>query len=326
MRPWKNRLLSPSRWTTRNLARAIVVVGGLLVLLSGLFAGYYYWDRFRPRGQPSPMEVALQEAEQAVREDPADPDRRIHLAALYYENRLYPQALEEAEQVLRVYPDNEAALLLAGMAHIQLEHLEEALSPLERFIALRKARPGAKGDLQLEMAYYLVGYAHVALGQSEQAIEPLQAALAISPTDADALYQLGLAYQSTGKCAKALQAWEQAVRLVPDFGEAYQAMSVCYRALDQPDRALYAEGMVDFSAKRYRAAKDKLTQVVERLPEYAPAWLGLGLACEKLGDLEAARQALTRARQLAPQDLAIQHAYGRVEAALEALQSQEKSP
>ncbi len=317
---------SPSQWTTRHLARAIVVVGALLILVSGLFAGYYYWDRFRPRGQPSPVEEALRQAEQAVRENPADPHLRVELAALYYENRLYPRALEEAEQVLRVEPDNEGALLLAGMAAIQMERLEEALPPLERFIQRRKERPGAKGDLQLEMAYYFVGYARVALGQSEQAVAPLQAALKISPTDADALYQLGLAYQHAGKCSQALPVWEKAVRLVPDFTEAYQGLAACYQALGQPDRALYAQGMVAFSEKHYRTAQSQLEQVVARLPEDASAWLGLGLVYEKLGDLEAAQQALAQARQLDPQDLAIQHAYGRVQAALEALRSQEQSP
>ncbi|NPA31028.1 MAG: tetratricopeptide repeat protein [Chloroflexi bacterium] len=316
----------PSWATTRNLTRAIWITGGLLVVVSLAFAAYYYRDRFYAQAPLSPAERALREAEQAVRENPSDPDLRVHLAALYYENHLYDRAFEAASQVLKAYPNHEAALLLAGMAAVQQHRLEEAIPLLERFIALRKDRPGANADLQLEMAYYFVGLGYVTLGQSDKAIEALQAALRISPTDADALYQLGVAYQSQGQCEKALAAFEQAVRLVPDFVDAYQGLAQCYGALGQEDRRLYAEGMVAFGEKRYRTARAKLEQAVERLPDYAPAWLGLGLVYEKLGDLEAAQQALARALELAPHDLAIEHAYGRVQAARQATPVQEAQP
>ena len=319
-RTWLNR------WTTRQLTRAVWVLAGLLALTSLAFAGYYYWDRFRARGPLSPAELALREAEQAVRENPEDPDLRVTLAGQYYENHMYDRAYEVASQVLEVYPDHEAALLLAGMAAVQQDRLEDAIPPLERFIALRRDRPAANADLQLEMAYYFVGASYVTLGQSERAIEALEAALRISPTDADALYQLGVAYQAQEQCDAALEAFRRAVRLVPDFVEAYQGMVQCYQALGQDDYRLYAEGMVAFGEKRYRQARERLEQAAERLPDDASVWLGLGLVYEKLGDLEAARQALARARDLAPDDVTIEHAYGRVQAALQATPSQEGEP
>jgi len=314
-------------WTTPSrLTRAIWAVTALLALATLAFAGYYYWDRFYARGPLSPAERALREAEQAVRENPDDPDLRVALAALYYENHLYDRAFEVASQVLKAYPDHEAALFLAGMAAIQQNRLEAALPPLEHFIALRKDRPAAAADLQLETAYYFVGLIYNTLGQSDQAIPALEAALKISPTDADALYQLGVAYQSQGQCAPALDAFQRAVRLVPDFVEAYQGMAQCYRTQGQDAHVLYAEGMVAFGEKRYRTARAQLEQAVEQLPDFAPAWLGLGLVYEKLGDLEASQQALARALALAPDDLTIEHAYGRVQAARQSTPTQEGQP
>ncbi len=312
--------------TTENLRRAVLLVGVSLVVLSLIFGGYYYWDRFHARGQVSPTERAIAEAEQAVRDNPSDPQLRLTLAALYYENFRYDQALAEAQEVLEAYPDNDDALLVAGMASLRLGRREDALPYLEQFIALRETRPTAQADMQLEMAEYFVGESYIALGQSEKALAPLQAALVIVPTDADARYQLGLAYRNLGRCEEALTQFQHAVRLVPDFTEAYEGMAYCYRTLGQESALRYAEGMVAYGEGNYTLAQAKLQEAASQRPADPQVWLGLGLTYEKLGDLSAALDALTQAQHLAPHDLAIQQAYGRVQAALEAIQSQEATP
>ena len=73
---------------TRTIRRAIIIVGVLLLLVIAAFSAYYYWDRFLPRGEQFPIEAAIQEAEQAVRENPQDPEQRLALARVYYENRI----------------------------------------------------------------------------------------------------------------------------------------------------------------------------------------------------------------------------------------------
>lgn len=56
-----------------------------------------------------------------------------------------------------------------------------------------------------------------------------------------------------------------------------------------------------FSAEGdHAAAADLFAQTVERVPQWAPAWLALGLARERLDDREAAFGALRRARNLDP--------------------------
>ncbi len=311
--------------STRNIRRAIIIVGVLLLIVIAAFSAYYYWDRFWPRGEQSPVESAIQEAEQAVRENPQDPELRLALSRIYYENRMYPEALDHAKQVLSVAPDSENALLIAGLSNIRLSQPADAIPLLERFIDLRKNSAVARSDMLLELAYYFVGESYVKLGQHAQAIPPLQAALQITPTDADALYQLGLAHQALGQCDEALENYQKAVRLVPDFTEAYQAMADCYAAQNKPGLVKYAQGMQAFGKKDYSAAKTLLMDAVQNLPDYVPALLGLGLTYEKLGDFNAAQEVLKQAMMRDPHDLAVRQALGRVQSSLDVLKSQEKS-
>ncbi len=316
--PWEAWL------TPQVLVRAIIVVGVLLILVGGTFAGYYYWDRYRPRGEPSPLQQAIEEAERQVRENPADPDLRLQLAALYFEAGLFDKAAEQAAQVAKAYPDVDVAWYLAGLSYVRLERRDEALPFLEKFIVLREDHPMAGIDTQLQTAYYYVGETYVLRAEYEKAVEPLQGALRISPTDADARYQLAVALQHLGRCEEALEHYHWAVRLVPDFTEAYQGMAECYELLQKPAHVAYARGMVAFSQRDFETALTRLQEAADQLPDFAPVWLGLGMTYEELGDLEAALDALEKARTLNPDDFTIQHVYGRVQTKLEALRTQEK--
>ena len=311
--------------STKNIRRGIIIVGLLLILVLTAFSAYYYWDRFLPRGEQSPAETAMQEVEQAVKENPQDPAQRMALARVYFENRMYPEALDHASQVLGANSEDEEALLIAGLSSIRLEQPTEAIPYLEHFITLRKDSPMAKSDTTLEMSYYFVGESYNKLGQSENAIPLLEAALEITPTDADALYQLGMARQSQAQCETALESYHMAVRLVPDFTEAYQGMVECYSLQNEPGRVEYAQGMQAFGLKDYALAQTHLQKAVQILPEFAPALLGLGLTYEKQSELNAAAEVLQQALALDPHDLASRQALGRVEAALSTLKSQENS-
>ena len=170
-------------------------------------------------------------------------------------------------------------------------------------------------DTVLETAYYFLGECYMKLDRPDEAISVLEAALDISHTDADALYQLGLAYQATGRPKAALEQYRKAVRLVPDFAEVYTGMIESYSALDQSEHLAYARGMQAFCLQDYGTAQALLTQAAEALPEFVPAFLGLGLTYERLGELQAALTAVQRAVDLDPNDLAARQALGRILAA-----------
>ncbi len=115
-----------------------------------------------------------------------------------------------------------------------------------------------------------------------------------------------------------MQRYGQAVRLVPDFEEAYGAMADSYTALDRPDHVAYATGMVAYCQKDYEVAASHLERAAEALPDFAPVFVGLGLAYEGMEMPEAALPAIQRALELDPDDFAAQQALARVQAALQA--------
>ncbi len=90
---------------------------------------------------------------------------RITLAESYLRAGSYVEALEQADQVLRLYPDNVSALLIAGVSQIRLDRPEAALEPLHRFVDLRKGGPMARSDTALEAAYFYLGESYVRLGR-----------------------------------------------------------------------------------------------------------------------------------------------------------------
>lgn len=301
-----------------NKAIQRIVWIALIVLLAVLssFAAYYIADRYVRFGDQSPVQIDIQNKEQDTAHDPQNPEVRIALAESYLRSGQPAEAIEQVEQVLRLYPDNANALLIAGIAHARMNRPEEALAPLQAFVAMRKDGPMARADVILEAAYYFLGESYVKLHRPEEAIPVLEAALLISPTDADALYQAGLAYQATGQPEIALERYHKAVRLVPDFVEVYQGMAEIHATLDQPDYEKYARGMVAFSKGNYRTAVTYLEQATAALHDFAPAFLGLGLAHERMGTMDAALPAIQRTLELSPDDLAAQQALGRITAAL----------
>ena len=301
--------------STETIQRAFWIVLALLLAILLGFAGYYIWDRYLHAEGQDPVELGIARMEEAIYQDPQDPELRVALAESYLSVGWYTQALEQADQVLRVQPENPGASLIAGIAHVKLDQPDAALAPLHSFVAQRKDGPMARTDNALEAAYYFLGESYVRLERPAEAIPALEAALRISPVDADALYQLGLAYSGNGQPQLAVHRFQDAVRLVPDFAEVYGAMAESYAALGRPEYVTYAQGMEAFAKKDYQQALSHLERATEALPEFAPAFLGLGLTSENLGNLPRALTAIQQALALDPGDFAAQQAFGRIQAA-----------
>ncbi len=303
--------------TPQGIQRMIWIVAVALLANVMLFGGYYYWDRYVHIGDKSPIELDIQHLEEAVRADPQNPDTRVALAEYYLGKEMPAEALDQANQVLEAYPEHEGALLIAGIAHTRLDQPEEALEPLEMFVSLRKDEPMAHVDKALEAAYYFLGESYLKVERPEDAAEALEAAIQITPTDADALYQVGVAYNAAGQPEKALEYFDRAVRLVPDFVEVYTGMIESYTALERLDYVSYARGMQAFSQGDYETAQTQLEYAAQVLPDYAPAFLGLALTYEQLGKLDLALISVTHALELEPDNFAAQQTLGRLQFTIE---------
>lgn len=298
---------------SRQLSRMVWLTLAAVFIVIVAFSGYYYWDRYVYLDDQSPLEIGVEHLEAMVRENPEDPQARVALAQYYFENGVYEKAIEQAQQVLAAYPDDDNALFVLGMSYIQSGQTEAAFEPLLQFTDSRRESPMARSDTVLQTALYFLGQSYVETNQPDKAVEVLKEALLINAADADAMYQLGLAYALQGQHEEAITQYEEAVRFVPDFIEAYQGMIASYGALGMTDHVAYARGMEAFSLKDYETARTHLDAATANLPDFAPAFVGLGLVQEQLGDLQGAQTNFEYVLELDPGNFMATHALGRVQ-------------
>ncbi len=285
---------------SRQITRAIWVVIALILIVLIVFAGYYYWDRYTYGDDRTPLEISILNLEEQVRADPDSLETRLALADGYFREQQYPQAIDQAQGVLKIYPGSERAQFILGMAYIFDGNAGAGVETLEQFAAERRNSSMAKSDRTLQASLYYIGAGYLSLGRPEDAVSALIEAIDITPTDADALYQLGNAYQGVSKCDLAIESYTRAVSFVPDFIEAYEGLEQCYKKLDMAGHVLYADGMAAYSSKEYTNALNDLEQATQMLPNFGPAFVGLGLVQEQLGDLNAAKATLEHALTLDP--------------------------
>lgn len=297
----------------RRAVRRTAIV--LLVLVVG-FGAYYYWDRYVHIGDVSPLDMSISELEAAVLRNPDDPDLRLSLAQVYMGRSRFGDAQRQAEQVLAAYPDNESAMLILGIAYESTDQPVAAIAVLEEFIGRRKGTEMAHVDTILEAAYFYVGRSYLSTNQVEAAAMSLDAAIAIAPGDADALYLSGKAHHLLGSYDVALARFERAVTFVPDFVEAYDSMADTYEVLGDESGSAYARAMRSYASRQYDTALPVLLGVTDSDPDFAPAFMGLGLVYEQLGRLDDAQRVLQRALELRPDDVSTRQTLGRVQQAM----------
>jgi tetratricopeptide (TPR) repeat protein len=295
------------------LGKLILLVFAAFVVVTVVFAGYYYWDRYVHLGDESPVEKGGAHLEEMVRDNPDEPSARLALAQYYMDSGSYEEAINQSEQILKVFPENDGALLINGVSQVRMGQPEAAIEPLEAFVAIHEEGEMAKVDTLLEASLYFLGESYLAIGETDQAINSLNKAIAINKTDADALYLLGLAYNAGGQHQMAVDQFHSAILFVPDFTEAYQGMIESYTALGQPSYVAFARGMEAYSTKDYQTARTHLERAIGGLPSFAPAHVGLGLTLEQIGNMKEAKASLERALELHPNDFMATHALGRIE-------------
>ena len=116
----------------------------------------------------------------------------------------------------------------------------------------------------------------------------LEHALALQPSDPKGQDLLGIVYFRLGLYPRAISIYERLIQLHPDAIEPRINLALCYLKTGQPSQA-----------------RGELEKVLDQNPRHARAWGYLGLAHQRLGDLERASHAFaagghdTMARRLA---------------------------
>ncbi len=110
-----------------------------------------------------------------------------------------------------------------------------------------------------------------------EAKEELERALDLQPRDAKGQDLLAIVYFRLGHYPRAITIYEQLRRSAPRDPALLLNLALCYLKTGQPT-----------------FARRELAELVKHHPTHARGWGYLGLACERLGDLEEARAAFER--------------------------------
>jgi Flp pilus assembly protein TadD len=143
---------------------------------------------------------------QALQLAPERPSIMNNLAAVYFRQRKYAEAMQLCERLLQIDPRDLQALLNLGSCQIELGLVADALASYASVLELRPDDADALNNL---------GNALVKLQRPEEALAHLRRALAINPRHLDALQNHGNALLALGQAQEALVSYKSALALAP---------------------------------------------------------------------------------------------------------------
>src|SRR5262249_13234608 len=165
-------------------------------------------------------------------------------------------------------------------------------------------------------AYVSVGNLHAASGRFDQALAKLDELFKIKPKDPSVLFLSATLYEGKGDIRKAQEAYEKVLAQQPRFAQAANNLAWIYsehggdkeQALQLGQTAKQAGpetphvsdtlGWILYKRGVYQRALGLIRESAAKLPDNATIQYHLGMTYYRLGDKEAARQALGKALAL----------------------------
>ncbi len=273
------------------------LIWGLVIAIAiGIvaFGAFYYLDRYA-YSSPAPIDREIVQLEQMVVNDPDNANVRLAVADRYSAKKLYERAIQQYKEALKLNENLDRAWAGLGYAQLASSRNEDAIASFKRALDLVKSdKAGALSPGVAAVRYYL-GAAYSNQGELDKAIAEFRQVLEANRGDADATYQLALVLQKKGMHDDAIGLFNYATDLVPDFKEAYSGLAESYKAKGMATEEEYAEAMVDLFDQSYDQAIARLQKVIAAKSDFANAYFGLGLALEKKGKLNEAKEAYSNA-------------------------------
>jgi tetratricopeptide (TPR) repeat protein len=266
----------------------------------------------RAQEEQGHLDQARRSIEQALVDDPSDPEALLSAGQLSLHQGDLAAARGWFQQLLRVAPDEGTAQLRVASSWLDSKRPGEALEVVAaadspealylRGVALSRLRRWPEAVAVLERigagtselhasACALRGTALSRLGRSEEAIRVLRDGATRAPRDPTLLFALGEAYDRAGQRDAALAQMRAVLRVNPEQAEAMNYLGYAY-----------AEGN-----ERLEEAEALLTRALRAEPDNAYYLDSLGWILYKRRDLGRAVETLERAATLAPEMTILDH-------------------
>ncbi|MBE3591037.1 MAG: tetratricopeptide repeat protein [Firmicutes bacterium] len=230
----------------RKLARRRASHAGAHYMLGRAYAAKRMWD-----AAVHHLNLAAEHGDEAATSPQAEPGQVVQmaleaLAELHLARGQADKAVKTWERMLERDPNQVTALNNLAAAHLTAGRLAEAEA-----YAARAREAGADnaafhynlGQIALRKGDYLAAASHFA------------AAAERDPRDASLRVNLGDAWVRAGRRAEARAAWEEALRLEPGHPDAHFNLGV----------EAARDGDIEGALRHW-------TAVVERVPQFSPAW------------------------------------------------------
>jgi tetratricopeptide (TPR) repeat protein len=177
-----------------------------------------------------------------------------------------------------------ALLALAVMTRRQISYWDDNVKLWSHAVAVTRNNYMAEDHL---------GGALLADGQLEAAMPHFFRAVAINPDDPDSNLNIGGYEQQQRNFPRAIAQYNKVIRVTQD--SAVLNAGVRAKAFDNRGYAYRELGDLPHARESFEAA-------VAADPQFAKAWIGLGLVDQKSGNVGSAIQAYSRAMKLQPSD------------------------
>jgi tetratricopeptide (TPR) repeat protein len=190
---------------------------------------YYHFLKAQEMLMADNAAGAIQEYEEAIKNDPESASLEMELAALYQRQGDVKQALAHAEKSLRLDPKQQEAYFLLASLHVGLNQLAEATREYERILTL---------DPDNREARLFLATLYAQQKQYPKAIRTVQELLRLDPQLIVAYYYLGRIYLETGRLAEAKKEFHRVLTMDPKFVPAMFDLGVALERERQYHRAL----------------------------------------------------------------------------------------
>jgi len=160
----------------------------------------------------------------AFAQAPADARTRAANATRAMSEHRYDDAAAAYRELLKSAPDEPELLANLGMALAMGGHENEAVSPLERALALNP---------KLTNARMFLGSSYLAIGEPQKAVTALKQALAAQPSSLENRRMLAEAYAASDRPVDALSELRKITELAPRAPAGWYALGHGYNAVAQ---------------------------------------------------------------------------------------------
>jgi lipopolysaccharide assembly protein B len=147
------------------------------------------------------------------------------------------RALDAFQEVLRLDPDNQYALLNLEKLHAEQHQWERAYEMRQRLTTLAPEESQRRSRAILAFLENERGLDAIRRGAPGEAVERFAAAIDLDPTALPAYLNLGDIRREQGQTADAVEAWERLVQVTPDRAYlAFDRLERAYADLGRPER------------------------------------------------------------------------------------------